>query len=118
LQKKLDEFTALGVEVIAASTDNVERAKQAKDEWELPRLTIAYDLGIAEARSWGLYISSAIREAEPPLFAEPGLFLIRPDRTLYAASIQTMPFARPNISEILGAVGFITKNNYPARGDA
>ena len=52
------------------------------------------------------------------MFAEPGLFLIRPDLTLYAASVQTMPFARPAFADVLNAVEFVTKNNYPARGEA
>jgi hypothetical protein len=43
---------------------------------------------------------------------------VRPDRTLYAASVQTMPFARPSIKEIAGAVDFVTRMNYPARGEA
>jgi hypothetical protein len=44
--------------------------------------------------------------------------VVRPDRTLYAASLQTMPFASPQFSEVLAAVDFVTKNNYPARGEA
>jgi hypothetical protein len=80
--------------------------------------TLAHDLTIDQARQWGLYISAGIKEGEPPLFSEPGLFLIRPDRTLYAASIQTMPFARPSFADVLAAVDFIAQRNYPARGEA
>jgi hypothetical protein len=29
-----------------------------------------------------------------------------------------MPFASPQFSEVLAAVDFVTKNNYPARGEA
>ena len=87
-------------------------------EWSIERLAIAYGLGIEEARQWGLYISSAIKEGEPPRFAEPGLFLIRPDGTLYCSSVQTMPFARPSFAEVLQAVAFITERSYPARGEA
>jgi hypothetical protein len=29
-----------------------------------------------------------------------------------------MPFARPRFSEILGAIDFILRNDYPARGEA
>jgi hypothetical protein len=76
--------------------------------------TLAHDLTIDQARQWGLYISAG----KPPLFSEPGLFLIRPDRTLYAASIQTMPFARPSFADVLAAVDFIAQRNYPARGEA
>ncbi len=103
---------------LAISTDAKERAERSRSEWSIERLAIAYGLGIEEARQWGLYISSAIKEGEPPRFAEPGLFLIRPDGTLYCSSVQTMPFARPSFAEVLQAVAFITERSYPARGEA
>jgi len=118
LDRRLDDFTKRGVEVVAISTDAKERAERSRSEWSIERLAIAYGLGIEEARQWGLYISSAIKEGEPPRFAEPGLFLIRPGGTLYCSSVQTMPFARPCFTEVLQAVAFVTERNYPARGEA
>jgi hypothetical protein len=52
------------------------------------------------------------------LFSEPGVFLVRTDGTLYWASVQTMPFARPHFNEMLTAIDFVLKNGYPARGEA
>jgi len=118
LDHKLGEFDALGVKPVAVSIDTQERAEQSKAEWGIEHLPIAYGLGIEQARAWGLFISAGIKDGEPPLFAEPGLFLIRPDQTLYAASIQTMPFARPSFSDVLAAVKFVTEKDYPARGEA
>jgi len=118
LDRKLAEFEALGVKVVAASTDTQEPAQQSKTEWGIEHLPIAYGLSVEQARAWGLFISAGIKDGEPPLFAEPGLFLIRPDQTLYAASIQTMPFARPSFSDVLAAVKFVTEKDYPARGEA
>jgi peroxiredoxin len=118
LDRKLEEFENRGVDVIAVSTDTRERAARSKEEWEIGRLPIAYGLEIAKAREWGLFISRGIKESEPAEFAEPGLFLVRPDGTLYAASVQRMPFARPHFSDVLAAVDFITKNDYPPRGEA
>jgi peroxiredoxin len=118
LDRRLDEFERRGVETVALSTDTREHAEQSRSEWGIERLMIAYGLGIDQARQWGLYISSGIKEPEPPLFAEPGLFLVRPDGTLYCSSIQTMPFARPSFAEISQAVAFIIEKNYPARGEA
>lgn len=66
----------------------------------------------------GLFISSAIESKEPERFAEPGLFLVRPDATLYAVSIQTMPFARPSFKQLASALDFVIKEDYPARGEA
>jgi len=118
LDRKLAEFEALGVEAVAASTDTRERAEQPKAEWGIEHLSIASGLGIEQARAWGLFISAGIKDGEPSLFAEPGPFLIRPDQTLYAASIQTMPFARPSFSDVLAAVKFVKEKDYPARGEA
>ena len=118
LEGTLHEFAQRGVEAIAISVDTQARARHAREEWGLKGLPIGYGLSIATARHWGLYISRSISPHEPTLFTEPGLFLVRPDGTLYCASIQTMPFARPPFVEVFQAVHFVTENNYPARGEA
>lgn len=118
LDREFEEFESRGVDVIAVSTDPRERAARSKEEWGLGRLPIGYGLEISQAREWGLFISRGIKEPEPTEFAEPGLFVVRPDGALYAASVQSMPFARPHISEVLAAIDYITKNNYPPRGEA
>ncbi len=123
LERHLDGFYQLGVHALAFSTDIHRRAEQAKAEWGLDNLRIGYGLSIAEARAWGLYISSgrgvtSMGVEEPALFNEPGVFLLRPDQTLYAATLSTMPFARPHFREILGALEFIIEKDYPARGEA
>ncbi len=115
---KVEEFQAAGVYSIAITSDIAERAEAAKSDWGLDKLRVAYDMPIEQGRRWGLFVSRGISNKEPAQFLEPGLFLVRPDNTLYAASIQTMPFARPQFSDVLSAVQFITKNNYPARGEA
>lgn len=117
LDAKLSAFEAAGVAAIAVSSDVKERAEKAKADWGIANLRVAYDMPIDLGRQWGLYVSHGISDAEPKEFLEPGLFLVRPDNTLYAASIQTMPFARPIIADVLGAIQFVTKKDYPARGE-
>ena len=92
------------------------------DKIPAEKLRFGYDLSLEKAREWGLYISTSrgktsIGIEEPALFAEPGLFLINPDQTLYYMSVQTMPFVRPHFSELLSAVDFAIEKNYPARGE-
>ncbi|MFS4446500.1 peroxiredoxin-like family protein [Maribacter sp. 2307UL18-2] len=116
LTKKLSDFSERGVHLIAISCDTEERAKKAGEEWSISELPVGYALPIETAREWGLFISKGIKDTEPGEFSEPALFLIRPDRTLYASSIQTMPFARPNWDDILDAIDFVEKKGYPARG--
>ncbi|MDH3475676.1 MAG: AhpC/TSA family protein [Rhodospirillales bacterium] len=122
LEQKLGEFESRGVSVVAISSDDAERAAQAKADWRLAKLTLGYGLDLDTARAWGLYISSGRGKTstgveEPALFSEPGLFMVRPDGTLYFGAVQTMPFARPGFREILGAIDFVVKADYPARGE-
>lgn len=122
LRRHVDDFTTRGVDVIALSTDSEERARATREEWDLAGLTIGYGLPIEQARAWGLYISSgrgktSIGIEEPARFNEPGLFLVRPDGTLYAAWTATMPFARPHFREVVAALDVILERNYPARGE-
>jgi hypothetical protein len=70
----------------------------------------------------GLYISTSrgktsIGIEEPTLFSEPGLFLVRPDQTIYYLAVRSMPFARANFGEMLQAIDFVIKNDYPVRGE-
>ncbi len=123
LNRKVAEFEKRGVTVLALSSDTEARALQTKAEWGLDNVPLAYGLPIETAREWGLYISTgrgktSMGVEEPDIFSEPGLFLVRPDMTLYASIVQTMPFARPYFSEVLSALDYILKNDYPARGQA
>lgn len=117
------DFVARGVRVVVISSDSAERAAQAVKDWELTNLTVGHSLPIEEARRWGLYVSTSrgktsVGIEEPALFSEPGIFLIRADGTLYFIAVQSMPFARPHFDEMLRAIDFVLKNNYPARGEA
>lgn len=120
LEEILPKFEARGMRVVAASSDGAERAQAMADQ--VPGVTIAHDMPLAAARDdWGLYVSTSrgltsIGIEEPAMFAEPGLMIIRPDRTLYYLNIQTAPFARPPWEGILGAVEFMLDKGYPARG--
>lgn len=122
LNRKIEDFQNRGVEVLALSSDDEAKARQAKDEWSLDKLEMGYGLTLEKGREWGLYVSSGRGKTsagveEPSLFVEPGLFVIRPDQTLYFATVQTMPFARPGFGDILKAIDFVIAKDYPARGE-
>ena len=121
-QSRLYDLSSRGVRVTAISTDTEDCALSTKREWGLDRLDIAFGLSIAQARAWGLYISTRLGTTslgieEPQRFNEPGLFLVRPDMTLYYTAIQSSPFARPPLSELIKAIDFVVANDYPPRGD-
>lgn len=122
LERLSEEFAKRGVQLVAISSDGQERAKQMAEKVSAKGVKFAYDLSLRSARQWGLYISAgrgktSIGIEEPELFAEPGVFLVRPDGTLYYGAVQTMPFARPQFQDLLGAVDFAVAKDYPARGE-
>ena len=118
LDGMLPEFTRRGIDVVATSMDVRERVETARTEWAIPNLSLGYDLPLAAALDWDLFISTAVREAEPAEFAEPGLFITKADGTLFYVSIGNAPFGRPSFDEVLRGVDFAVEHKRPARGEA
>jgi peroxiredoxin len=122
LERLMPEFEQRGVHVVAVSSDHAERAQAMADKISAVHLNVGHGLSLQSARQWGLYISASrgqtsIGIEEPALFSEPGVFIVRPDGTLYYGSTQTMPFARPSFQDLLGAIDFAIAKDYPARGE-
>jgi len=106
-EKRRDEFDALGVELVAVSSDSEERAtaqiKQAK-----PSYRIGFGLTVDQIRQMGLMISgpqNGTDVAGP--FAEPGLFVINEKRVLRVMDTSNVPFARPDITTLLMGLKYV-----------
>jgi peroxiredoxin len=122
LDKLIGDYAQRGVNIVAISSDTEERARTTRETWGVQNMEIGYGLDLEVAQQWGLYISSSRGKTslgieEPAMFSEPGVFLVRTDGTLYWASVQTMPFARPHFKDVLAGLDFVIKNDYPARGE-
>lgn len=122
LERLTPEFEKRGVKTIAISSDGEDRAQDMAEKIGASNLRIGYGMPLSVAKELGLSISTSqgmtsIGIEEPALFSEPGVFLIRPDQTLYFASVQTMPFVRPVFKEMVQALDFVIAHDYPARGE-
>jgi peroxiredoxin len=122
LERLSPEFAKRGVRLTAISADAADRARAMADKIGASGLQVAHGLDMPSARAWGLYISTSRGQTslgieEPPLFAEPAVYLVRPDGTLYYGAVQTMPFARPAFNDLLAAIDFALDKHYPARGE-
>ena len=115
IDHKHERYTERGCITIAISTDPQDRAEKTVSEWGIHQLAIGYGMTIAQAKEWGLYISDAFQEKETRLFSEPGLFIIRPDMTLYSNVIYTTPFHRHHHSDVMEAIDMIRSRDYPPR---
>ena len=122
LERLSGDFASRGVQVLAVSSDSEERGTEMAKKVQANGVKFGYGLSLKSARQWGLYISTSrgttsIGIDEPALFSEPGVFIVRPDGTLYYGAVQTMPFARPGFQDLLGAIDFAIAKDYPARGE-
>ena len=117
LGSKLSNFTDKGINVFAVSMDSPERAAVSHEEWDTGDLPLAHSMTEEKAREWGLYISQK-REGseEPDMFSEPGLFVVKPDGTLHFAVVQSAPFTRPDLDDLLEGLEFTMDEGYPTRG--
>ncbi len=115
-RSRLHEFTALGIDVVAVSMNTRELAEQTARDWDVSGMKMGYGLSKDQAKAWGLFLSSAIRDGEPDVFSEPGMAIVRPDGELYHWSVQTSPFGRAKAADLAGVLKFVIDNDYPARG--
>lgn len=117
MDREVAGFRAIGVGVIAVSGDTRDHAEQAKRDWALEELTIGYGVTPETMQDWGLFISKGISETEPALFSEPGLFVVKPDGSIYYVAVNSMTFGRPRMSEVLKALEVKIGQDAPARGE-
>ncbi len=113
------DFKNARMDVIGISADSAERAAKSRAEWAVGNVALGSDFSIADADRLGLYLSHSIeiRPLESPLFVEPAVLFVRRDLTLYGAILQTFPFARPKVSDLLEVPTFAAARDYPPRGD-
>ena len=109
-------FRAQGFEVLVASMNSAGDATRTVRDWKIGNLPVAYGLDEATARTWGLWLTRAIKPTEAGIFCEPGLFWVRPDGRLYLIDISNMPWPRPDLELLLAKASFARESGYPARG--
>jgi peroxiredoxin len=119
------EFDKRGISLIALSCDGADDARRSRETWGIKQVRMGCDLAPDDARQAGLYISEGkglnpvTGIKEPRLFTEPGVLAVRPDGILYSAWVQSGPYARPHLAEILTALDtFIARDLPEPRGSA
>lgn len=119
--KALDElhadFAAQGTSSVAVSMGSRADAKASVNDFDLSTLPLGHGLSLMAARDWQLFLSAGRRETEPALFCEPGLFLVDRNQRLYFASIQSMPFGRPVLEQVLDWIPKLVERRTEARGE-
>lgn len=119
LDALIPEFASRQVSVVAVSADTKERAQEFSDKLGIQHLRVGYEMPLDKARELGVFISSAAKDEEMPLFCEPAHFLIGANHKIFAAWISSCAFARTAPQGILDYVDFIgEKVDKKPRGSA
>ena len=117
IDRRLGDLREAGVgRVVAVSMETAERSGRVVEKWHLDELPVAHGLTEAGARDWGLFVSTAIKDGEPDVFNEPGMFVLDADGTVFWSAVASMPFGRPPLDEVIGGLQFAQDEGYPARG--
>ncbi len=110
------EWYDAGFDITVVSADPEEKARADVDEfgWSFE---LAYGMSEDQMNALGLYVTEPLSPRETDRrFAEPGVFVIRPDGTLLLIAISNGPSARPDLRELLDGMIFTKENDRPPRG--
>lgn len=116
LQGMQEQWQAAGFDIATVSADSLEKAQSdvAEFGWTFP---VGYGLSDADMKQLGVYISEPLSADEADgRFAEPAVFVLRPDTTIQIAALSNGPSARPDLAELLDGMIFTITHNKPARG--
>lgn len=103
-QALLPNFREIGVEVIAISSDDADRAGKSAAQWGITTLPIAFGFPIDAAPDWELHVSAGRKPEDPPVFTEPATFVVDRDGRLDSGVINTGPRLRPTAADLLAHV--------------
>jgi len=116
LNNMREQWADAGFDIAVISSDPIDKAQADKNEfgWSFD---LGYDLNEDQMTTLGLYISDPLSASETDRrFAEPGVFVIRPDGSQLLIAISNGPSARPDLVELLDGMIFTKNNDRPPRG--
>ena len=118
LESMQAQWKEAGFDMLVVSADTLEKANSDQKEFGWT-FDMACELSESDMTDLGLYISDPLSPDETDRrFAEPAVFVIRPDNTVQITAISNGPSARPDLEELLDGMIFTIENDKPARGTA
>lgn len=116
LNEMQSQWYDAGFDIAVVSADPIEKAEADQSEfgWSFD---LGYGLVEEQMNTLGVYITEPLSTSETDRrFAEPGVFVIRPDGSILLISISNGPSARPELAELLDGMIYTKDNDRPPRG--
>jgi peroxiredoxin len=118
LARRSKALNERGIDPVIVSMDDAERARKASAEWDLGEITVGFGLTLEAARRWNVFITQREQDNRLTTFCEPAVFLVRPDKRLFAMLLQSIPSGRPDLDNLLQGIDYLAEHGYPIRGSA
>ncbi|WP_417249952.1 redoxin domain-containing protein [Celeribacter sp.] len=116
LNEMRDQWDAAGFDVAVVSADSAAKAQEDVDAFGWG-FDLGYGLTEAQMAQLGVYVTAPLSPSEADgNFAEPGVFVLRPDGSLIVVAISNGPAARPDLAELFDGMVFNKTNDRPTRG--
>lgn len=117
LEAMAGRFAERGVDIVATSADPADTAKAMAADLGLKQIRVGCGADLAVLSRSGVFITEVKRNGVAMRFAEPSLWLVRPDRRLYAIFQGSMSCARPDLASLLEGIEMLAGQGFPPRGN-
>lgn len=118
LNRLNSNFAELGIELAGISVDSRDVAKAWAEDNGIDRILIGYGLVQEQIKACSLFASQFSRDGKDMYFAEPALWLVRPDGELYLNIQSSVSCGRPDLASLLTGLKFLADQGFPTRGNA
>ena len=112
------DFAELGIELACVSVDPKDIATAWGEENGIDKVSIGYGLSQDQIEACELFASRVTRDGKELYFAEPALWLVRPDGELYLNIQSSISCGRPDLNSLLEGLKRLAGEGFTLRGNA
>ena len=112
------EFAELGIDLAGVSVDSKDIANAWREDNGIDKISIGYGLSQEQIEACELFASRITRGGTEMYFAEPALWLVKPDGELYLNIQSSISCGRPDLESLIGGLKRLAAEGYTLRGNA
>ncbi|RZF58276.1 redoxin domain-containing protein [Sphingomonas populi] len=112
------EFAELGIDLAGVSVDSRAVAQAWAKKNQIDKVSVGYGLLRKDVEACGIFASHFSRDGQELYFAEPALWLVKPDGELYLTIQSSVSCGRPDLESLVAGLKLLAVQGFPTRGNA
>lgn len=113
-----EDFAGLGIDLAGISVDPQDVAAAWAESNGIDKVAVGYGLTREQVEACGLFASHFTRDGKELYFAEPALWLVKPDGELYLNIQSSVSCGRPDLESLMTGLKLLADQGFPTRGNA